>query len=87
MALGFVAAWPWNRDLLPERTKIPWATWLLLIAIAFTLTLIGRGLGMLDEYQNFPAISIMATGEILNILARAASEITTRDANFISRAG
>ena len=64
LALGILAAWPLNHELFPERPKVRWSAWLLFIAGVFIFTLIGRGLGMLDEYQNFPAISIMATGDI-----------------------
>ncbi|MGZ9223571.1 MAG: hypothetical protein ACXW4Q_15810 [Anaerolineales bacterium] len=64
LALGLFSAWPLNRELFPDRPKIQWSTWLLFILAAFVFTLINRGLGMLDEYQNFPAISLMATGDI-----------------------
>lgn len=64
LALGIFAAWPLNRELFPEWRKIRWPTWFLFIIVAFILTLIGRGLGLLDEQQNFPAISLMATGDI-----------------------
>jgi hypothetical protein len=64
LALGLFAAWPLNAELLPERRKIQWSTWLLFIIAAFIFTLIRRGLGMLDESQNFPSISLMATGDI-----------------------
>jgi len=39
--------------------------------MVFVLTLIGRGLGMLDDFQNLPTISIMATGDIPPHLAGA----------------
>jgi hypothetical protein len=64
LSLGVLAAWPLNRELFPERRKIQWSTWLLFIIVAFVFTLIRRGLGMLDESQNFPSISLMATGDI-----------------------
>jgi len=64
LALGLWAAWPLNRQLFPERPKIQWPLWLLFISAAFVFTLIGRGLGMLDDFQNMPTISIMATGDI-----------------------
>ncbi|MBN2119194.1 MAG: hypothetical protein JW730_21670 [Anaerolineales bacterium] len=64
LALGILSAWPLNRELFPGWKNIRWSAWLLFIGTAFVLTLIGRGLGILDEYQNFPAISIMATGDI-----------------------
>ncbi len=64
LALGLFAAWPLNRELFRERSKIPRSTWLSFVILAFILTLIGRGLGMLDDFQNLPTISIMATGDI-----------------------
>jgi hypothetical protein len=64
LALGLFAAWPLKRELFAERRQPQWSTWLLLIVAAFVFTLIRRGLGMLDESQNFPSISLMATGDI-----------------------
>ncbi len=64
LALGLFAAWPLNRELFPEWRKIRWSTWLLFIITAFIFILIGRGLGMLDDFQNLPTISIMAAGDI-----------------------
>ena len=64
LALGLFAAWPLNRELFAGRPKLQWSTWLLFIVAAFVFTLIRRGLGMLDESQNFPSISLMATGDI-----------------------
>ena len=64
LVIGILAAWPLNRELFLERPKIRWTQWLLFVVAAFVFTLIGRGLGMLDEYQNFPSISLMATGDI-----------------------
>src|SRR5512138_375196 len=64
LTLGILSALPLNRALFAERLKIRWSAWLLFIAAVLVFTWIGRGLGMLDEYQNFPAISIMATGDI-----------------------
>ena len=64
LALGIVAAWPLDREMLPKRSQIPWSLWLSFMVMTFVLTLIGRGLGMLDDFQNMPTISIMATGDI-----------------------
>jgi hypothetical protein len=64
LGLGLVAAWPLNREIFPEWRKIRWMTWILFIAAAFVFILIGRGLGMLDDFQNLPTISVMATGDI-----------------------
>src|SRR6266498_2373565 len=64
LALGVFSAWPLNRELLLTQQKVQWSKWLLFIIAVFIFTLIGRGLGMLDDYQNLPTISIMATGDI-----------------------
>ena len=64
LAFGLLAALPLKRELLPRLRQIQWSTWILFIATAVILTLIGRGLGMLDDFQNLPTISIMATGDI-----------------------
>lgn len=64
LGIGLVAAWPLKSELFTERHKIQWSTWALFIIAAFIFTLIRRGLGMLDESQNFPSISLMATGDV-----------------------
>ncbi|HEX5809344.1 MAG TPA: hypothetical protein VFY25_11805, partial [Anaerolineales bacterium] len=64
LALGLLAALPLDRELLRRRMNVQWSTWLVFAALVFLFTLIRRGLGMLDESQNFPAISLMATGDI-----------------------
>ncbi len=53
-------------DLEPliGQPKVQWSKWLLFIVAVFIFTLIGRGLGMLDDFQNLPTVSIMATGDI-----------------------
>jgi hypothetical protein len=64
LALGLISAWPWNRNLFPQRLQVDWSKWLAFIAAAIVFTLIGRGLGMLDDFQNLPLSSLMATGDI-----------------------
>lgn len=64
LALGVVSAWPLERDLFPPRLKPRWSHWLAFIAAVLVFTLIGRGLGMLDDFQNLPLSSLMATGDI-----------------------
>jgi hypothetical protein len=64
LAAGVIAAWPLKREFLPRLRELRWSTWILFISATFVLTLIGRGLGMLDDFQNLPTISIMATGDI-----------------------
>jgi len=64
LALGVISALPLDREFILEHLKANWSKWLLFIAMVLLFTLIGRGLGMLDEYQNLPTASIMATGDI-----------------------
>ena len=64
LALGLIAAWPLGRDLVPQRLRVGWSRWLAFIAAVLLFTLIGRGLGMLDDFQNLPLSSLMATGDI-----------------------
>ena len=64
LALGVISAWPLRRDLVPQRLRVGWSRWLAFIAAVLVLTWIGRGLGMLDDFQNLPLSSLMATGDI-----------------------
>ena len=64
LALGLIAAWPWSRDLFPQRLQVGWSRWLPFLVAVLVFTLIGRGLGMLDDFQNLPLSSLMATGDI-----------------------
>ena len=64
LALGLVSAWPLNRDLLPQKLRVKWSAWLLFIFGVLLFTWIGRGLGMLDDFQNLPLASLMGTGDI-----------------------
>ncbi|HLO16577.1 MAG TPA: hypothetical protein VK206_17220, partial [Anaerolineales bacterium] len=60
LLLGLFAAWPLNRALFLGQPKVNRSTWLLFVIAVFIFTLIGRGLGMLDDFQNLPTVSIMA---------------------------
>ena len=64
LGLGLIAAWPLGRDLVPQKLRVGWSLWLAFIAAVLVFTLIGRGLGMLDDFQNLPLSSLMATGDI-----------------------
>jgi hypothetical protein len=64
LALGLISSWPWHRELFPQRFHVSWSRWLAFIAATIIFTLIGRGLGMLDDFQNLPLSSLMATGDI-----------------------
>ena len=41
----------------------PW-TWLTLAALTLLFNAIGRGLGVFDDYQNLPTVSLMAAGDV-----------------------
>ncbi|HEY3473016.1 MAG TPA: hypothetical protein VGK56_00320, partial [Anaerolineales bacterium] len=64
VALGLLAAWPLHRNLFPERFTLRWSQWIWFAVGVVIFTLIGRGLGMLDDFQNLPLSSLMATGDI-----------------------
>ena len=64
LVLGLISAWPLHRGQLPQWRDIKWSTWLAFIVAVIVFTLIGRGLGMLDDFQNLPLSSLMATGDI-----------------------
>ncbi|NMB90338.1 MAG: hypothetical protein GYA17_18415, partial [Chloroflexi bacterium] len=38
--------------------------WITLLVLTFVFTQVGRGLGILDDYQNLPVTSMMAAGDI-----------------------
>jgi len=63
LLLGVVLAWPLKRDLFLREAFQP-GQWLLFLAAVFVFTLIGRGLGIFDDYQNLPQIPSMALGDI-----------------------
>jgi hypothetical protein len=64
LALGLLAAWPLRRDLFPQKFSIGWSKWLLFSLAVIVFTWIGRGLGLLDDFQNLPTVSMMAIGDI-----------------------
>jgi hypothetical protein len=74
LALGLAAAWflaPKERraprkilaDIFPPES-LQLRQWLVFGIIFFIFTLIGRGLGIFDDYQNLPPVSTMAAGDI-----------------------
>jgi hypothetical protein len=63
VAIGAAMAWPFKRDLFQREALKP-AQWLIFAFFVFVFTLIGRGLGIFDDYQNLPQISSMALGDI-----------------------
>ncbi len=52
--------------LLGSGTSIvsSWRLWAVLAIVFAVFTMIGRGLGIFDDYQNLPTISLMATGDV-----------------------
>lgn len=63
LAIGVALAAPIQRMTFPRETFQP-NQWISFLLVAFFLTLIGRGLGIFDDYQNLPQISSMALGDI-----------------------
>jgi hypothetical protein len=63
LVLGIAFAWPLKRDLFAGFGS-NWGDWILFAIAVFILTLIGRGLGLFDDFQNLPAVSVMAAGDI-----------------------
>jgi hypothetical protein len=64
IGLGF--SMPFSRKKLLEMVRIPiqpWQ-WLSLIGLTLLLTVVGRGMAILDDYQNLPTTSLIATGDI-----------------------
>jgi hypothetical protein len=46
------------------QLELSWPLWVLLGILFLLFTSIGRGLGIFDDYQNLPTISLMATGDV-----------------------
>jgi hypothetical protein len=63
LTIGFALAAPIQRGTFPREAFQP-GQWLSFLLVTFFLTLIGRGLGIFDDYQNLPQISSMALGDI-----------------------
>jgi len=72
LALGLLIAWPTplssphfprNSAQKGSHERGVWQ-WLSFVTLAFFLTLIGRGLGIFDDYQNLTQLSSMALGDI-----------------------
>ncbi len=63
LGIGLGLAWPVWRSLVTREVFQP-GQWLAFAIITFILTLIGRGLGIFDDYQNLPQISSMALGDL-----------------------
>jgi hypothetical protein len=63
---GIAFSLPLKRDEWKEMTRIPFPIGQILglVGLTLLLTLVGRGMAILEDYQNLPTISIMATGDI-----------------------
>lgn len=64
LGLGLLSAWPLNREWFFPSARLQWGKWLLFVGAVLVFTLIGRGLGMLDDFQNLPLSSLMGTGDL-----------------------
>ncbi|GAB4489210.1 MAG: hypothetical protein Fur0016_21300 [Anaerolineales bacterium] len=67
LAIGFSLAWPLPPLSFPHFLRSSahnGGQWLSFALLAFFLTLIGRGLGIFDDYQNLTQLSSMALGDI-----------------------
>jgi len=64
VGLGFSIA-DLRRDWrLVYRIPVRPGQWLVLLALGYILVVVGQGLAILDDYQNLPVTSILATGDI-----------------------
>lgn len=67
--IGFSLSWPFKSRITHHSSPITnhqlrITQWFAFAALAFLLTLIGRGLGIFDDYQNLTQLSSMALGDI-----------------------
>lgn len=58
---GIISAIAFRREL---RIEFSLAQWLSLFLLTLLFNAIGKGLGIFDDYQNLPTISLIATGDI-----------------------
>lgn len=63
LTIGAALAWPIRRDLCPPGSIQP-LQWGIFLGLFFLFTVIGRGLGIFDDYQNLPPVSTLAAGDI-----------------------
>lgn len=63
---GILSWAPFSRPRLKEMFRIPFNPWkwVALVGLTVFLTLVGRGMAILDDYQNLPMTSLLATGDI-----------------------
>ncbi len=63
LAAGILLAHPLRRQLRGMFTPT-WGQWGLLLGLSLLFTLVGRGLAVLDDYQNLPILSRLAAGDV-----------------------
>jgi hypothetical protein len=61
---GLAAAWKFRTFGLLRGVLDSWRLWLLLALLTYLFYSTGRGLGLFDDYQNLPTVSLLATGDI-----------------------
>jgi general stress protein CsbA len=61
LAAGIAAAVRFRAEL---RLEVSLPQWFLLAGLTLLFNAIGRGLGIFDDYQNLPTVSLMAAGDI-----------------------
>ncbi|NPV86167.1 MAG: hypothetical protein HPY45_09185 [Anaerolineae bacterium] len=64
--LGLALSFPLQRDSWRElfSIQIRPLQWITLALLAYVFIVVGRGLAILDDYQNLPIVSLIATGDI-----------------------
>ncbi|OGO11165.1 MAG: hypothetical protein A2Y93_02095 [Chloroflexi bacterium RBG_13_68_17] len=63
LGAGVLLAYPVRRQLRGMFTPT-WGQWGLLLGLSLLFTLVGRGLAVLDDYQNLPILSRIAAGDV-----------------------
>ncbi len=61
---GALAAWRTRSFTQLAAIPAAWRLWILFAFLALVFYGTGRGLGLLDDYQNLPVTSMLATGDI-----------------------
>ena len=66
LLLGLSFSFPMSKSKILEMLRLPIypAQWAGLLGLSLLLFLVGRGLGILDDYQSLPTVSLMAAGDI-----------------------
>ncbi len=66
LALGLALSFPLSKKRIHELLRLPVypGQWVALLGLGLLFFLAGRGLGILDDYQSLPTVSLMAAGDI-----------------------